>query len=158
MTINHKNINWTPSGMLSHFPSGDNVFETSTDILGYFWRPNFGSPITYKMERLSSGTSRVLLSQFPSGDNSKAQKIERALRDCLVFLIFPILLMIAEGGDAVGWVGLSQNPKGVRLYLGTRFSVLDETLLNGWLELSTTKFNQKTPYTDSLCRRGTLFK
>ena len=29
---------------------------------------NFRSPITYKMERLSSGPHRALLSQFPSGD------------------------------------------------------------------------------------------
>ena len=49
---------------------GIKVFETfkKSDLVGYFWRPNFGSSITYKLERLSNGPSRVLLSQFPSGD------------------------------------------------------------------------------------------
>ena len=70
MTINHKKINWTPSGVLSHFPSGDKGFQDfkKADQKFGFWNLNFGSSNTYKMERPSSGPSRALLLQFPSGD------------------------------------------------------------------------------------------
>ena len=52
------------------FPWGDNGFREFQKVR-YNWvflKTQLGSSITNKMERLSSGPSRALLSQFPSGD------------------------------------------------------------------------------------------
>ena len=70
MTINHKKINWTPSGVLSHFPSGDKGFQDfkKADYQFKIETLIFASQPLIKMERLSSGPSWSLLSQFPSGD------------------------------------------------------------------------------------------
>ena len=60
----NKKLNWTPLGVLKHFPSGDKLFGDTK--IGRFslknWNLNSCLSNTYKMERLSGGPSLELLS------------------------------------------------------------------------------------------------